>query len=113
MKRQGLSAKPYQPTQMMNSSTKYNSATQPCCFIFDVMGWCLMQIIKTSLKLGLKLKTKTFKIETIKVDEIREKLVKGKKYFSAYSKGEFLFTCTELQSKNLEKFLGNDYKILK
>lgn len=39
MKRQGLSAKLYQPAQMMNSSTQYNSATQPCCFIFDVMGW--------------------------------------------------------------------------
>jgi len=39
MKRQGLSAKPYQPTQMMNSSTKYITAPQPCCFIFDVMGW--------------------------------------------------------------------------
>jgi hypothetical protein len=42
MKRQGLSAKPYQPAQMMNSSTQYNSATQPCCFIFDVMGWRLI-----------------------------------------------------------------------
>ena len=67
----------------------------------------------TPLKLGLKLKTQSYKIETIKVDEIREKLVKGKKYLSAYSKGEFLFTCTELQSKNLEKFLENYYKILK
>jgi len=26
----------------MNSSTQYNSATQPCCFIFDVMGWRLI-----------------------------------------------------------------------
>jgi hypothetical protein len=26
----------------MNSSTKYNSASQPCCFIFDVMGWRLI-----------------------------------------------------------------------
>jgi hypothetical protein len=42
MKRQGLSAKPYQPKPMMNSSTQYNSATQPCCFIFDVMGWRLI-----------------------------------------------------------------------
>ena len=25
---------------MMNSSTKYDSAIPPCCFIFDVMGWC-------------------------------------------------------------------------
>lgn len=24
---------------MMNSSAQYNSAPQPCCFIFDVMGW--------------------------------------------------------------------------
>lgn len=30
---------------MMNSSTQYKSATQPCCFIFDVMGWRL--ILKT------------------------------------------------------------------
>lgn len=42
MKRKGLSAKPYQPTQMMNSSTQYNSAIPPCCFIFDVMGWRLI-----------------------------------------------------------------------
>ena len=70
-------------------------------------------LIMSILKLGLKLKTKIFKIETIKIDEIREKLVKGKKYISAYSKGEFIFTCTEYQSKNLDKFLGNDYKILK
>jgi hypothetical protein len=42
MKRQGLSAKPYQSTTMMNSSTQYNSAPQPCCFIFDVMGWRLI-----------------------------------------------------------------------
>ena len=27
---------------MMNSSTQYNTATQPCCFIFDVMGWRLI-----------------------------------------------------------------------
>ncbi len=27
---------------MMNSSTQYKSATQPCCFIFDVMGWHLI-----------------------------------------------------------------------
>jgi len=37
----------------MNSSTQYNSATQPCCFIFDVMGWRLifktMEVI-TNLK---------------------------------------------------------------
>ena len=45
MKRQGLSAKPYQPTQMMNSSTQYDTAQPPCCFIFDVMGWRL--ILKT------------------------------------------------------------------
>jgi len=70
-------------------------------------------VMATTLKLGLKLKTKTFKIETIKIDEIREKLVNGKKYLSAYTKGDFIFTCTELQSKNLEKFLREDYKILK
>ena len=29
---------------MMNSSTQYDSAPQPCCFIFDVMGWCLILI---------------------------------------------------------------------
>jgi hypothetical protein len=27
---------------MMNSSTQYNSVPQPCCFIFDVMGWRLI-----------------------------------------------------------------------
>jgi len=27
---------------MINSSTQYDSATQPCCFIFDVMGWRLI-----------------------------------------------------------------------
>ena len=36
---------------MMNSSTQYNSAPQPCCFIFDVMGWRLI----------LKKMEKTFK----------------------------------------------------
>lgn len=30
---------------MINSSTQYDSAPQPCCFIFDVMGWRL--ILKT------------------------------------------------------------------
>lgn len=86
-----------------------------CTIIAVIQCYICRQIfnIMTHLKLGLKLKTKNFKIETIKVDEIREKLVKGKKYLSAYSKGEYLFTCTELQSKNLEKFLEKDYKILK
>jgi len=66
-----------------------------------------------ALKLGLKIKTKNFKIEIFEIDEIKEKIVqRGKKYLSAYAKGEFLFACTELQAKNLEKFLKEEYKIL-
>jgi len=68
--------------------------------------------IMETLKLGLKIKTKNFKIEIFDIDEIREKQVRGKKYLSAYAKGEFLFTCTELQAKNLRKFLKKEYKIL-
>lgn len=38
---------------MMNSSTQYNSATQPCCFIFDVMGWRLILIKMSDFKTRL------------------------------------------------------------
>jgi len=38
----------------MNSSTQYNSATQPCCFIFDVMGWRFKTISIMAKKLSYK-----------------------------------------------------------
>ena len=37
-----VGAKPSSGLQIMNSSTQDNSAPQPCCFIFDVMGWRLI-----------------------------------------------------------------------
>ena len=33
---------PISRPQMMNSSTQYNSASQPCCFIFYVVGWLIL-----------------------------------------------------------------------
>lgn len=43
---------------MINSSTKYNSATQPCCFIFDVMGWRLIlsKMVQINLELPIKIR---------------------------------------------------------
>ena len=55
---------------MMNSSTQYNSAPQPCCFIFDVMGWQIFIImakkvfnIKVWMKTTRKTKTVSFEKE--------------------------------------------------
>ena len=47
---------PISRPQMMNSSTQYNSATQPCCFIFDVMGWRFkIQIIMAKIYSNIEL----------------------------------------------------------
>ena len=56
---------------MMNSSTQYNSAQPPCCFIFDVMGW--------------RFNTKTMKVIT-DLNEIDRTTKEGRLLFAALAK---------------------------
>lgn len=73
---------------MINSSTQYNSTPQPCCFIFDVMGWRLILIKMSGFKTRLieekaQLQEKTEKLEAfltksepLEIAEVQETILR-------------------------------------
>ena len=62
--------------------------------------------------IGIKLRSKIGVVETISIEQIKEKLIRGKKYYSAYSGGALIFVGTENQCSNLSSFLKNEYQVL-
>ena len=64
MKRQGLSAEPFQPTQMINRCTRLITAYTPCCFMTACQGELIQNIMNADLQGALEQLNKSWRAFT-------------------------------------------------